>query len=185
MVSVYCLDFFSTSWRKQLSKLFQWHRLIRNKMFPGSQLLPIAAWGPPKPGGSVVGWGKCECGWKRETQPLQQRTIEVISPKILRIAASLSLQRPVLGYLRELCTASQDCLWVGKSQASQSQEPQGCPSSGLPVSWSTLPRRQKILAQAQHDANTATLLLEHGQGSLRGWVELMKSCLYTHPQDQP
>lgn len=139
-------------------------------MFPGSQLLPIAVWGPPKPGGSVVGWGNCECGWKWETQPLR-RTIDVISPKILRTAASqsssLSLQRPVLGHLRELCTASQDCLWVGRSQARQPQEPQGCPSSALPQ-LKRPAKEQKILAQAQRDANTATLLLEHGQGSLRG-----------------
>lgn len=173
-VIFYCLDFSSTNGRMHLSKL----------------LLPIAAWEPPKPRGSVVGWGKCARGRNWETQPLQQRTTKVISLKILRTAASwsspLSLQIPAPRYPRGASHSFSGLSVLGRSQTSQPQKSQGYPSSALPQLKHPA-EEQKIFAQAQHDANTATLLLEHGQltqGRLRGWVELMKSCLYTHPQDQ-
>lgn len=86
----------------------------------------------------------------------------------------------------ELCIASQDCLWAGRSQGSQPQKSQDWHSSALPQLRHPA-KEQKTFAQAQHDANTATLLLEHDQltqDRLRGSVELMKSCLYTQAQDQ-
>lgn len=57
---------------------------------------------------------------------------------------------------------AQGLLWVGRSQASQPQKWQECPSSALPQLKHPA-EKQKIFAQAQHGAKAATLLLEHGQ----------------------
>lgn len=153
--------------------------------FSCSALLPWGHQSLEEVGGMGQVWVWC----KWEAQLLQQRRKrEVISLKMLRTAlgsASLNLRISVMGYLRGgLHNCSVLAVEPGASPAPEITG--SSQHSALP--WLKHPaEKQKIFAQAQHDANTTTLLLDKGQLTQdrpRDWAELMKSCLYTHRQDQ-